>query len=73
MIIDETYPANLAESREADFLFPVQTGFEELTWGNVVPTREVQESLLRNAGFTGEIGRSIVGEGFTVLTVQRRS
>ncbi len=73
MIIDETYPATLAESRKAEFLFPVQTGFEELTWGNVVPTRDAQESLLRGANFTGEIRRSIVGEGFTVLTVQRRS
>jgi SAM-dependent methyltransferase len=73
MIIDETYPATLAESRKGDFLFPVQTGFEELTWGNVVPTRDAQESLLRGAGFTSEIGRSIVGDGFTVLTVQRRS
>jgi ubiquinone/menaquinone biosynthesis C-methylase UbiE len=73
LIIDETYPSTLAESRMAEFLFPVQTGLEELTWGNVVPTREEQKSLLRNAGFNGDIGRSIVGEGFTVLTVQKHS
>ena len=72
MIIDETYPSTLAESREPAFLFPVQTGFEELTWGNVVPTREEQETLLRGAGFAGEIGRSIIGEGFTVLTAQKQ-
>ena len=72
MIIDETYPSTLAESRQPEFLFPVQTGFEELTWGNVVPTRDEQETLLRGAGFAGEIGRSIVGEGFTVLTVQKQ-
>ncbi len=71
LIIDETYPGTLAESRMQEFLFPVQTGFEELTWGNVVPVREEQESLLRNAGFGGDIGRSIVGEGFTVLSVQK--
>lgn len=71
LIIDETYPSTLTESRVAEFLFPVQTGFEELTWGNVVPTREEQESLLRNAGFEGDIGRTLVGEGFTVLTVQK--
>ncbi len=71
LIIDETYPSSLADSRKPEFLFPVQTGFEELTWGNVVPTREEQERLLRDAGFTGEIGRSIVGEGFTVLTAQK--
>ena len=71
LIIDETYPTTLRESRMPEFLFPVQTGFEELTWGNVVPTREEQEALLRNAGFKGNIGRSIVGEGFTVLSVQK--
>ncbi len=73
LIIDETYPTTLAEARLPEFLFPIQTGFEELTWGNVVPTREEQEALLRNAGFKGDIQRSIVGEGFTVLTVQRQS
>ncbi|MCH7495815.1 MAG: class I SAM-dependent methyltransferase, partial [Candidatus Marinimicrobia bacterium] len=71
LIIDETYPTTLAEARLPEFLFPVQTGFEELTWGNILPTREEQDSLLRNAGFQRDIGRSIVGEGFTVLTVQR--
>lgn len=71
LIVDETYPSSLAESRQAEFLFPVQTGFEELTWGNVLPTREEQETLLQNAGFAGEIGRSIIGEGFTILTAQK--
>lgn len=73
LIVDETYPNTLAESRMAEFLFPVQTAFEELTWGNIVPTRDEQETLLQNAGFDGDIGRSIVGEGFTVLTVQKHS
>ena len=73
MIIDESYPSTLDESRKAEFLFPVQTGFEELTWGNVVPTRDEQETLLSSAGFKGEIGRSIVGEGFTVLTAQKQA
>ncbi len=73
LIIDETYPTTLAEARLPEFLFPVQTGFEELTWGNVVPTREQQEGLLRNAGFKGDIARSLVGECFTVLTVQRQT
>lgn len=71
LIIDETYPSTLAEARQSEFLFPVQTGFEELTWGNVLPTRQQQEALLRGAGFRGEISRSIIGEGFTVLAVQK--
>ena len=70
LVVDETYPSTLAELRQREFLFPVQTGFEELTWGNVLPTRAEQESLLRSAGFSGEIGRSVIGEGFTVLNVQ---
>ena len=70
VIVDETYPSTLAQTREAEFRVPLYTGIEELTWGNIVPTREEQESLLRNAGFTGPIGRSLLGEGFTVLTAQ---
>ena len=71
VIIDETYPTTLEEMRQKDFLFPVQTGFEELMWGNVIPTREEQERLLRQAGFSGETNRSIIGEGFTLLTTQK--
>jgi hypothetical protein len=47
------------------------TGFEELLWGNVNPTREEQERLLRDAGLTGEIQRALIGEGFTVLTTRK--
>ena len=72
LIIDETYPTTLAEARLPEFLFPIQTGFEELTWGNVLPTREEQEALLRNAGFKGDIRRSIVGAGFTVPRTRRK-
>ena len=61
----------LAEARRPEFLFPVQTGFEELMWGNVVPTRAEQEHLLRSTGFTGPIDRSLLGAGFTLLTTQR--
>lgn len=71
VIVDETYPSTLAQAREPEFLFPVQTGFEELMWGNVVPTRDEQEQLLRSAGFTGPIDRSLLGAGFTLLTTQR--
>lgn len=71
LIVDETYPSTLAEARQPEFRFPVQTGFEELTWGNVIPTRAEQERLLAGAGFDVESAqRSIVGEGFTVLAAQ---
>jgi SAM-dependent methyltransferase len=71
VIVDETYPSTLAEARRSEFSFPVQTGFEELMWGNSVPTKEEQERLLREAGFTGTINRSLMGEGFTVLSTQK--
>ena len=71
VIVDETYPSTLQEARAPEFRFPLQTGFEEMLWGNVVPTREEQESLLRGAGLRGEIRRELIGEGFTVLTVRR--
>ena len=71
LIVDETYPETLADSRRPEFLFPVQTGIEELTWGNVLPTRREQERLLAEAGFTGPIERALIGEGFTVLSARK--
>ncbi|MFN0314675.1 MAG: methyltransferase domain-containing protein [Burkholderiales bacterium] len=71
VIVDETYPATLEEMRRPEFKFPLHTGFEELYWGNVLPTREEQERLLKNAGFLGEIHRSLIGEGFTVISTQK--
>jgi len=71
VILDETYPSTLDEVRQPEFRLPLQTGFEELMWGNIIPTRHEQESLLRQAGFTGEIHRTRIGEGLTLLTTQR--
>jgi 2-polyprenyl-3-methyl-5-hydroxy-6-metoxy-1,4-benzoquinol methylase len=71
LIVDETYPSTLEEMRQPEFKFPLMTGFEELFWGNVLPTREEQEKLLRDAGLTGPIQRSVIGEGFTVLAVRK--
>ena len=71
VIIDETYPTTLEEARRPEFRFPLQTGFEELIWGNVIPTREEQEAWLRDAGLKGVINRELIGEGFTVMTIQR--
>jgi SAM-dependent methyltransferase len=71
VIVDETYPTTLEEMRRPEFKFPLMTGFEEMLWGNVIPTREEQETLLRDAGLTAPIDRSIIGEGFTVLTTRK--
>ena len=64
-------PSTLAQSREAAYLFPVQTGFEELTWGNDIPDRAEQERLLREAGLREPFDRMLIGEGFTVLCARR--
>lgn len=71
VIVDETYPSSLAEARQPEFHFPLQTGLEELMWGNVIPTRQEQEKLLRDAGFAGHIDRSLLGAGFTLLVTQK--
>jgi len=71
VVVDETYPETLEEARQPEYRFPLQTGFEELLWGNVIPTRSEQERLVRDAGFSGEVRRDIIGEGFTVLAVRR--
>ena len=71
LIVDETYPSTIEEARRPEFQFPLQTGFEEMTWGNVIPTREEQEQLLSVAGFKGAPDRSLIGEGFTILSIKR--
>jgi 2-polyprenyl-3-methyl-5-hydroxy-6-metoxy-1,4-benzoquinol methylase len=71
LIVDETYPSTLEELRQPEFRFPLMTGFEEMTWGNVLPTREEQDKLLRDAGLTGPIARTVIGEGFTVLATRK--
>ena len=71
LIVDETYPSTLEEMRKPEFRFPLMTGFEEMVWGNVLPTREEQEKLLRDSGLTRPIERSIIGEGFTVLATRK--
>ena len=71
LIVDETYPSTLEDMRKPEFRFPLMTGFEEMVWGNVLPTREEQEELLRDSGLTGPIERSTIGEGFTVLATRK--
>lgn len=71
VIVDETYPSTLEQARQPEFQFPIQTGLEELVWGNIVPTREEQEQMLRDAGFVGPIDRSLFGAGFTLILAQK--
>jgi len=70
VILDETYPSSWADLRRPENSRPVMTAFTELSMGNVIPTREEQESLLAAAGF-GVQARTLVGDGFTLLTARR--
>lgn len=65
-IVDETYPATVAESRDPSFRFSVLTGYNELVWGNVVPSRADQEKLLGDAGFE-ILHRDAMGGIFTII------
>ena len=65
-IVDETYPATVAESRDPSFRFSVLTGYDELAMGNVVPSREDQEKLLGDAGFE-ILHRDAMGAIFTII------
>ena len=70
IVVDETYPGTVEELRDPQARFAVQTAFEELHWGNVIPTRAEQEMLLADAGFR-QVEREVMGEGFTILKARR--
>lgn len=66
-ILDETYPSGLAGLREREHALAVQTAFNELIWGNVVPTAADQDALLKDAGFA-RIDRTQIATYFTAIT-----
>ena len=65
-ILDETYPSDLSGLRDPSYNFAVQTQFNELIWGNVVPTIEMQRELFAGAGLK-EVAREPIGGIFTML------
>ena len=69
-ILDETYPSDLAGLRDPGFNFAVQTQFNELIWGNLVPTIEMQHELFADAGLV-EIMREPIGGIFTMLVARK--
>lgn len=70
VILDETYPSSWAELRQPEHLRPIFTAYTELTWGNVLPTRSDQDTLLAEAGLVAR-ERSAFGDGFTLITAQK--
>ncbi|HJQ58164.1 MAG TPA: class I SAM-dependent methyltransferase [Vineibacter sp.] len=69
-ILDETYPSSHAQLRQPEHAFSIQTGYAEVTWGNVVPTREEQEALLTGAGFR-DLDRNLIAGMFTLLVARK--
>ena len=67
VILDETYPED-ADLRNPDAALAVQTQYNEMTWGNVVPTARQQERLLADAGLR-MVERTTIGGIFTQLIV----
>ena len=66
-ILDETYPSEIEALRDRASNLAVQTAFNELIWGNVVPTAEDQDGLLAQAGFA-RVQRAQIATYFTALT-----
>jgi hypothetical protein len=71
-ILDETYPADLVGLRDREHALAVQTAFNELIWGNVVPTADDQNTLLKDAGFE-RIERMQVATYFTAITAWKQA
>jgi SAM-dependent methyltransferase len=69
-VLDETYPSDLTSLRDPQYALAVQTQFNEMAWGNVVPTKEEQQSLFSIVGLK-EINRQQIGGLFTLLIAQK--
>ncbi len=67
VILDETMPTKLEELRQPQHMLAVQTQYNELIWGNVVPTAQQQDQLIAGAGFH-DLKRQTVADLFTLLT-----
>jgi len=67
LILDETYPSTSADLVAREYNLAIQTAFNELIWGNIVPTAEEQDELLRSAGFV-RVERSQIATYLTALT-----
>ncbi len=65
VILDETFPED-SDLRAPEAALAVQTQFNEMTWGNVVPTAKEQEQLAADAGLA-ILDRSTIGGIFTQL------
>ena len=65
LILDETAP-NLDELMNEEYHLSIQTQYNEMTWGNVVPTAIEQDELLKKTGFINS-KRTHIGTGFTLI------
>ena len=70
LILDETMP-NKENLRHNNAQLAVLTQYNEMTWGNEVPTKLEQDNLLLNAGFLLP-ERKIIGGLFTLLICKQK-
>ena len=69
VILDETMP-NINELKDDKYSLSILTQYNEMTWGNEVPSEQEQNDLLLNAGFSIP-ERKIIGELFTLLVAKK--
>jgi ubiquinone/menaquinone biosynthesis C-methylase UbiE len=69
IILDETMPEK-SNLRDQAGLLAILTQYNEMTWGNEVPTLKEQNKLIKNAGFNDPI-RKIIGGLFTLLIAKK--
>ena len=70
IILDETMPEK-ENLRDENGLLAVLTQYNEMTWGNEVPTLDEQNKLLIDAGFESPI-RQLIGGLFTLLIAKKK-
>ncbi len=69
VILDETMPQN-EQLTDQKYKLSVLTQYNEMTWGNEVPTEVEQNKLLKNAGFSAP-ERTTIGGLFTLLVSRK--
>ena len=69
VILDETMPEK-DQIKEDKYTLSILTQYNEMTWGNEVPTENEQNKLLANAGFK-IADRKIIGGLFTLLIAKK--
>lgn len=71
LLFDERYPSNPADLRDAAQIFAVMAQWYEMTWGNIINTKEEIHALLATQGLRIVDETSL--SRFYIVTAQRRA